>query len=144
MVIISTNLKALEEASQESDNTAQEIGLINHQEKTKYMREITKTHIHCKKIGIGRYRFQRVSSFPYLGSIINEDNSISEEITHRLKKGNRTYYAHKGLMTSKLIKRYTKGKISITLIWPATTYACVTWTLSVRDINGLLVLKGKF
>ena len=46
------------------------------------MRESTKTHIHCKKIGIGGYRFERVSSFPYLGSITNEDNSISEEITH--------------------------------------------------------------
>ena len=131
MVIISTNLKALEEASQELDNRAQEIGLINHQEKTKYMRVSTKTHIHCKKIGIERYRFERVSSFPYLGSIIKKDNSISEEITHRVKKGNRTYYAHNGLMTSKLINRYTKEKISMTTIRPAMTYACVTWTLSV-------------
>jgi hypothetical protein len=85
MVIITTDLKALEEASQELDNTAQEIELINHQEKTKYVRVSTKTHIHCKKIGIGGYRFERVSSFPYLGSIIHEDNSISEEITHRIK-----------------------------------------------------------
>ena len=44
MVAISTNISALEEASQESDNTAQEIGLINHQGKTKYMRESTNTH----------------------------------------------------------------------------------------------------
>jgi hypothetical protein len=132
-VIISTNLKALEEASQELDTTAQEIGLTNHQEKTKYLRVSTKTDIHSKKIGIGGYRFERVSSFPDVGSIINDDNSISEEITHRIKKGNRTYYAHKGLMTSKLINRYTKGKISIILIRPAMTYACVIWTLSVRN-----------
>jgi len=55
MVKISTNLKALEEASQELDTTAQETGLINHQEKTKYLRVSTKTHVHCKKIGIEGY-----------------------------------------------------------------------------------------
>jgi hypothetical protein len=70
MVIIFPNLKALEESSQELDNTAQETGLINHQEKTKYMRVSRKTHFHCKKIGIGGYRFERVSNFHYLGSIM--------------------------------------------------------------------------
>jgi hypothetical protein len=84
-----------------------------------------------------------VSCFPYIGSITNEDNSISEEITHSIKKGNRTYYAHKGLITSKLINKYTEGAISMTLIRPVMTYACITLTLSVRDINNLLVLKGK-
>jgi len=45
MIIISTNLKALEEASQELDNTAQEIGLINHQEKNEiYERKYEDTH----------------------------------------------------------------------------------------------------
>ena len=124
MAIISKNLKALEKASQELDTTAQETGLTNHQEKTKYLRVSTKTHTHCKNIGTGGYRFERVSSFPDLGSIINEDNSISEEIAYRIKKGNRTYYVHKGLMTSKLINRYTIGKISMTLIKPAMTYVC--------------------
>jgi hypothetical protein len=37
VVIISRNLKALEEALQELDNTAQEIGSTISQEKTKYM-----------------------------------------------------------------------------------------------------------
>jgi hypothetical protein len=29
---------------------------------------------------------KRVSSFPCLGSATNDDNSVSEEITHRIKK----------------------------------------------------------
>jgi hypothetical protein len=29
-----------------------------------------------------------VSSFPFVGSVINGDKSISEGITHRIKKGN--------------------------------------------------------
>jgi hypothetical protein len=36
-------------------------------------------------------------------SIINDDVIISEDIKQRIKKRNRTYYAYKGLLTSKLI-----------------------------------------
>jgi hypothetical protein len=43
---------------------------------------------------------------------------------HRIKKGSRAYYAHKGLMISKLINKYTKRNIYITLIRPVVTYEC--------------------
>jgi len=36
------------------------------------------------------------------------DNSISEEITHRIQKETRAYYEHKKLIISKLINRYNK------------------------------------
>jgi hypothetical protein len=78
VVIISRNSKALEEALQV---TAQEIGFIINQEKPKYMRLSTKMHGHCRQTAVGGYSFERVFSFPYLGSVINYDNSISEEIT---------------------------------------------------------------
>ena len=72
-------------------------------------------------------------SLLYLGSIIN-DNS-TQEITNRMKKGNKTYYACNGLMTSKLINAYTERKINITVIRWTVTYTYKTLTLSVRDIN---------
>jgi hypothetical protein len=50
-------------------------------------------------------------------------------------KGNSAYYAYKGLMTFKLINKYTERKIYVTLRKSAVTYTCETWTLSVRDIN---------
>jgi len=52
VVIISRNLKALEEALKELDNKAQETELIINQEKTKYM------IISKKTIAIGGYRFE--------------------------------------------------------------------------------------
>jgi len=68
------------------------------------MRISKKTHNQCKHIAVGGYGCERVCTsfpyFPYLGSIINYDNSISAEITHRIKTGNRGCYAYKGLMTS--------------------------------------------
>jgi len=75
------------------------------------MRECKKMHNYRKQIGEGGYRCESVSSFPYLGSVIN-DNSIPGEIAHRIKKGNRACYAYKGLiMTFKLTNMYTKRRI---------------------------------
>jgi len=36
---------------------------------------------------------------------------ISEEITHTVEKVNRAFYAYKGLMTSRLISKCTKGRL---------------------------------
>ena len=76
------------------------------------------------------------NSYFYKRMNINEDNSIPEETIHRIKKGNRPYCAYKRLMTCKLISKHTKRKIYMTLI-----RSVVTWTLSVRDINNLLVFE---
>ena len=45
---------------------------------------------------------------------------------HRIKKGNRAYYARKGLMTSISNNTYTKRKIYMTLTSPVVTYECET------------------
>jgi hypothetical protein len=55
------------------------IGLIIYQ-KQRNMSIHKKTHNQCKEIKIGGYMFEKVSSFSCLVSIINGDNSISEEI----------------------------------------------------------------
>jgi hypothetical protein len=44
-------------------------------------------------------------------------------------------------MTSKLINKYTKRKICMTLIRLVVSYACENWTLSVQDINTILVFE---
>jgi predicted transcriptional regulator of viral defense system len=44
-------------------------------------------------------------------------------------------------MTSKLIIKQTKKKLHMTLTRPIVTYVCETWTLSVRDVNNLLVFE---
>jgi hypothetical protein len=98
VVIKSRNLKVLE-----LDTTSEETGLTINQKTTKYMKEHKKTHNQCNQIAIGGYTNERVSICPCLGSVTNDDdNSISKEITHRIKKGDTVCYAYKGLMTSKL------------------------------------------
>ena len=67
--------------------------------------------------------------FPYSGSMkrVNDDDSVSEEITHRMKKGNRAHYAYKGLITSILINKYNKNDIHMALIMPEVIHKCENW-----------------
>jgi hypothetical protein len=68
------------------------------------MKVSKKTHNQCNQIAIGGYTNERVSTFPCLGSVTNDDNCISEETTHRIKKGDRACYAYKGLIN--MIKKH--------------------------------------
>ena len=81
----------------------------------------------------------RVSNFPCLGSIINDDNSLSVDITHRIKKWIRACCVCNWLMASKLFNNYTKRKLHVTLVRPAVNYMHETWTLALGDINNLRV-----
>jgi hypothetical protein len=80
-------------------------------------------------INIEDMRFERTKTFKYLGSIVNEDNSIEQEISERTAAGNRTYFANKMMFTSKQVSRKVKLRLYRTIIRPVVTYACETWTL---------------
>jgi hypothetical protein len=57
------------------------------------------------QINIGGDKFEKVNSFKYLGTMVNNDKSIEEEVKERIAAGNRHYHAHKTLSTSKLVYR---------------------------------------
>jgi hypothetical protein len=49
----------------------------------------------------GQRKFERVEEISYLGSQMNQTNSISGEIQARILSGNRCYYAYGKLMKSR-------------------------------------------
>jgi hypothetical protein len=67
------------------DKAAQELGLVIIQDKTKYMWVSKNSHNQCREIAARGYGMERVSTFPYVDSVINEDNRISKERTQNLK-----------------------------------------------------------
>jgi len=42
-----------------------------------------------------RANFEQVNSFKYLGTVVNTDSSMEEEIKERIAAGNRAYRVHK-------------------------------------------------
>jgi hypothetical protein len=75
---------------------------------------------------------KKTKAYKYLGSIVNEDNSIEQETQERIAGGNCAYYANKVMFTSKQISRKVKLKLYRTIVRPVVTYACETWTLKVK------------
>jgi hypothetical protein len=116
--------------------------LIINEQKTKYLRYTKKN---CAKdyININSVHLEQVTSFKYLGSIVNGNNSIEEEIKERIILGNKAFYANQALFKSKLLSKKAKLKIYWTSVRPVITYACETWVLKKTIKQRLLVFERK-
>ena len=86
---------------------------------------------------------EQVQSCKYLGSTVNCDNSVEEEIQNKITLGNKAYYASQFLFKSRLVSEKLKMKLFWSIIWPIATYACETWVLKKTIKNKLLVFERK-
>ena len=59
----------------------------------------------------GDAQTDQVKSFSYLGSMVNGNNTLEEEIRERIAKGNKAFYANETLYNSKLVSRKSKLKL---------------------------------
>ena len=86
------------------------------------------------------YIYTQVKSFKYLGSTVNTDNKIEEEIKGRMPLGNKAF-TNKKMFQSKLISKMAKLKLYCSVIRPIVTYACETWKLKETITNRLMVFE---
>ena len=77
-------------------------------------------------LAIDNYKFENVKEFTYLGSSINNENKIENEIKKRIMCGNRIYFSLSHLFKSKILSKRTKLKLYKTLIRPVVTYGAET------------------
>jgi len=95
------------------------------------------------KLEIDNMSFESVQSFKYLGSTVNQNNTIEEEIKERLIAGNKAFYANQKMFQNKLLSKKSKLKLYWTLIRPIVTYACETWVLKENIIQKLMIFERK-
>jgi hypothetical protein len=86
---------------------------------------------------VGRLKVENMQigqdrSFIYLGTFVNGNNALEEEIRERISKGNKAFYASKTLFKSKLVSRKSKLKLYWSVIRPIVVYGCETWVLKER------------
>jgi len=72
---------------------------------------------------------EQVHSYKYLGSTINSDNSVEEEIQYRMTLRNKAHYAKQFLFKSRLFSKKLKLKLYWSIIRPIVTYVCEVWVL---------------
>jgi hypothetical protein len=117
-------------------------GLIVNVHKTKYMK-CTRRQDKLTPINIENKELEKVKSFKYLGSIVNTDNTIKEEVKERIALGNIVYFANKNMFQSKLITEKAKLKLYYSVIRPIVKYACESWIIEETTTNKLLVFGMK-
>jgi hypothetical protein len=83
--------------------------------------EVTRIVVNGEHLRCGKHEFEHVKEFSYLGSQVNQTNSISSEIQTRILRGKRCYHAYGKLMKSRALNRSSKLKIYKSLIRPVVT-----------------------
>jgi hypothetical protein len=123
-------------------NEASKYGLLINESKKKYMKH-TRKQVRGNKLEIRTMSFESVQSFKYLGSYVNQNNKIEEEIKERIIAGNKAFYANRKMFQSKLLSRKSKLKLYRTLIRPILTYASETMVLKENSMQKLLIFERK-
>ena len=68
-------------------NISLQFGLIVNENKTKYMK-FTRKETQLDRLTVGNIQIDQVSSFSYLGTIVNGNNTLEEEIREGIVNGN--------------------------------------------------------
>jgi hypothetical protein len=110
------------------NEVAQKTGLVINVNKTKYMK-CSRNQVKEQIVYLGGIEIGNVQPFKYLGSVVNTNNTIEEEIKERISVGNKAYFAHKMLFMSKALSKKSKLKLYNSVIRPVVTYASETWVL---------------
>ncbi|CAH8451411.1 unnamed protein product [Schistosoma turkestanicum] len=92
---------------------------------------------------IGNEVVERVEHFTYLGSLINADSLVTDEISARIQKA-RLAFANLGhFWRRRDIRSLTKGRVYCAAVSSVLLYACETWLLRVEDVRRLLVFDHR-
>lgn len=99
------------------------MGIIIDETKTKYM-----TTAPIDDGGEPYVRIERIEEFIYLGSQVNSENKVEQEIWSRIVSANRCYYGLAGHFKSRTLFWTTKIQLYKTLVRPVLTYAAECWS----------------
>ena len=87
---MSRNKNALTDTLFNIEKEARRRVLLVNENKTKYT-QAARTVLNDEYLFYGKHKSERVKEFSYLGSQMNQTNSISNEIQTRILSGNRCY-----------------------------------------------------
>jgi len=144
IMLVTRTKQAIINNFQKLQQEAIQYGLEVNQNKTKYMRHSrVQTNVKNKEIEIEGIKIEEGNSAKYLGTIMNAENLIEEEIKERIGAGNRSFFAHKKIFQSKLITRKPKERLYHTVIRPVVVYGSECWVLTENIKEKLLVFERR-
>jgi hypothetical protein len=91
--------------------------------KTKYIK-CSRNEVREERVDLGGIEI--LLPFKYLGSVVNTNNTIEEEMKERTSAGNKEYFAHKIHFMSKTFSKESKLKLYKSIIRPVVICASKT------------------
>jgi len=144
MDLIGRNVDTVKENYTILERSAFEFGLKVNEGKTKYMKSSSSVNeLQIQMLEVGGKRFEAVEKFVYLGSLVNSDNDIGEEVRRRVTLGNGSFYSLQKLFRSKTLHRNLKCELYRSLVRPVVTYGSEAWCMTQKEEQTLLVFERK-
>ena len=107
--------------------------------------------MHCKfskrqvdsdlEVKIGEDIIPQVTKFRYLGSIVQSDGEINDDIMHRIQAGWLKWRKASGVICDRKVPKKLKGKFYRTAIRPAMLYGSECWALKGQQEKKLGVAE---
>jgi hypothetical protein len=107
ILITAWTKQSLKDTFQQLKNNSLEVRLTINEKKTKYLK-CAKKDIKTENINIKSSYIEQVKQYKYLGSIINDTNSIEEEVKERIALGIKEYYANLKFFKSRLVTKSSR------------------------------------
>jgi mannose/fructose/N-acetylgalactosamine-specific phosphotransferase system component IIB len=86
ILITARTKQTLMDTFEKLKNISSKFGLIVNENETKYMK-YTRKVTQLNRLNMGNMQTDQVRSFSYLGTIVNENNTLEEETRERIAKG---------------------------------------------------------
>jgi hypothetical protein len=80
-------------------------------------------------------------TFRYLGSMLQKDGNIDEDVNHRIKAGWMKWHQASGILCDKRVQQKLKGKFYRMAIRPAMLYSAEYWLTKRRHVQQLGVAE---
>ena len=88
-------------------------------------------------------QLEQVDTFPYLESLITEDDECTTEFRTRLNRGQAIGASLQKIRKSHSIPISTKIRLMKAQVWPVATYDCESWTLRKNEETRLDAFEMK-
>ncbi|EMS49379.1 Retrovirus-related Pol polyprotein LINE-1 [Triticum urartu] len=110
--------------------------------KTEYMMcGFSTTRCEEEEVSLDGQVVPRKDTFWYLGSLLQEDGGIDEDVNHRIKAGWMKWRQASGILCDKRVPQKLKGKFYRTVVRPAMLYGAECWPTKRRHVQQLDVAE---
>jgi len=86
-------------------------------------------------------KIPKVDKFRYLGSIIQQNGDIDEDVNHRIKVGWQKWKYASGVLCDKRMPVKLKDKVYRTVVRPVVMYGSECWPLKKTQVQRLMVVE---